>query len=117
MRMHAQACVCWSKYTTSEKLNSRLSLVDWTNSAETVQQVCNDFEIKLINVVDLLAPLTEFKDNKPTRKLDPSVKRKLNIRNRLLKLLGSHHAMAFPSANPMGFARVSSDLILVAMFC
>ena len=87
MRMHAQACVCWSKYTTSEKLNSRLSLVDWTNSAETVQQVWNDFEIKLINVVDLLAPLTEFKDDKPTRKLDPSVKRKLNIRNRLLKQL------------------------------
>ena len=76
----------WRHYS-KEKLVYQLSLVDWTNDAHNVQQLWNDFEAKLIKVVDDLAPLTEFKDGKITLTQNPVVKHKLNLRNRLLKLL------------------------------
>ena len=45
----------------------------------------NDFEIKLVNVVDKLAPICEFKEDQPISKPNVFVKNKINIRHRLLK--------------------------------
>ena len=75
----------WRRYT-KDLLNDHLSRVDWTNNANNVQDVWNDFETKLVNVVDLLAPISEYHDNRLPSKPNPFIKRKFNIRNRLLKL-------------------------------
>ena len=76
----------WRHYS-KDKLNAYLACVDWTNNDVNVQQMWDDFESKLINVVDFLAPILEFRDGELRVDLAPLIKRKLNLRNRLLKQL------------------------------
>ena len=59
--------------------------MDWSNTAADVQGVWNDFEAKLINVVDKLIPLTELKNNYLPNSPNQHIKRKQNKRKRLLK--------------------------------
>ena len=40
-----------------------LSNVDWNIEIDTVQDFWNEFECKLINVVDKIVPLTDFNEN------------------------------------------------------
>ena len=47
----------------------------------------NDFEVKLINVVDSLVPMPKFTNDIIKDKPNPVIKRKLNLRNRLLNIL------------------------------
>ena len=56
-------CRDWSNYSI-EKLCNELSKVDWTNLATTVQAIWDDFETKLIKVVDKLVPMSEFRNKK-----------------------------------------------------
>ena len=62
-------------------------LIGLTNNANSVQGMCNDFENKLIEIVDLLAPLSEFEGEFLVNKSCLVIKGKLNLRNRLLKTL------------------------------
>ena len=64
-----------------------LSYVDWENNCNNVQDTWNDFENKLVNIVDSLVLFSDFKGNNLALKPCPTIKRKLNLRNRLLKLL------------------------------
>ena len=57
----------WRHYS-GEKLEIELSLVDWSNDANGVQEVWNDFENKLINVIDSLVPMSKFNGNKMQEK-------------------------------------------------
>ena len=75
----------WRNYSKNE-LCLKLSGVDWSNNANCVQEMWNDFENKLIEVVDLLAPLSKFKGEFIVTKPCPVIKNKLNLRNRLLKI-------------------------------
>ena len=68
------------------ELCNQLERVDWYNNANNVQEMWNDFENILIEVVDLLAPLSEFKGELLVQKPCPIIKGKLNFRNRLLKI-------------------------------
>ena len=74
----------WKNYSQNS-LNGALSLIDWSNNLMEVQSVWNDFETKLIRVVDNLVPLTDFENNIVMKVPDYHIKRKLNIRKRLLK--------------------------------
>ena len=76
----------WRNYS-KDKLVELLSGIDWSDNANDVQQIWNNFENKLVLVIDRLVPLTEFVNDKIKVKLCPTIKRKLNIRNRLLKQL------------------------------
>jgi hypothetical protein len=76
----------WLHYS-KEKLNEKLIEVDWNNDCNTVQEAWNDLENKLVKIVDSLVPISEFKGNHLALKPCPIIKRKLNLRNRLLKLL------------------------------
>ena len=49
----------WSSYTR-EKLCEHLALSDWSIEDDSVQSYWNLFENRLINIVDIVAPLTEF---------------------------------------------------------
>ena len=76
----------WCKYT-KEKLENELGLVDWSNDSINDQEIWNDFELKLVDVIDRIAPICEFKGDSPIKGLNHIVKNKLNLRNRLLKHL------------------------------
>ena len=68
----------WRNYS-KDKLVEMLSRVEWSGSAGDVQQVWNDFENKLISVIDKLVPLTEFVNGKICCKLCPTIKPKYLI--------------------------------------
>ena len=76
----------WRKYSKDE-LNNALGRVDWSNNAHYVQEMWNDFETKLINVVDTLVPVPDVINDDFNSKVCPFIKNKLNPRNRLLKVL------------------------------
>ena len=59
--------------------------MDWSNNATDVQGAWDDFENKLIAVVDNLVPLSEFKNNSQVKLPSNVIKRKINLRKRLLK--------------------------------
>ena len=75
----------WRKYS-KEILLAELSLVDWSSDVNNVQNMWDAFESKLVKVVDNIAPLTEFSNNKVKTKIPNIIKHKINKRNRLLKL-------------------------------
>ena len=75
----------WRHYS-KETLCTNLVSVDWSCDADSVQEVWNCFENKLIQIVDSLVPITEFIGDKVSIRPCPIIKRKLNLRNRLLKL-------------------------------
>ena len=70
----------WRNYS-KEKLNCKLCLLDLSNNATDVQEIWNDFELKLIDVIDELALLSEYHDGNPIVSPTPVVERKLNLRN------------------------------------
>ena len=74
----------WKNYSKTN-LRDLLSTVDWNLQGDTVQDCWNDFETKLMCVVDQLVPITEFDNDvsKPT-KVPTGVKNLMNIRKRLL---------------------------------
>ena len=72
----------WYKYSP-EMLCAGLSKVDWSNTATDVQGVWNDFENKLIMVVDDLIPLSDFKNNIQVKLPSQLIKKKLSLRKRL----------------------------------
>ena len=47
----------WQNYSKGA-LCDMLSLVDWSNNFGDVQSIWNDFETKIIKVIDELVPLT-----------------------------------------------------------
>ena len=61
--------------------------MDWSNDATDVQGVWNDFEKKLIEVVDELVPMSEFKNNFLLKPPNQLINNKKNLRKRLLKAL------------------------------
>ena len=75
----------WRFYSKT-KLISELATVDWSNNASDVQEAWNDFEHKLIKVVDMVAPIVELNDEYFINKPCPIIKNKLNLRGRLLKI-------------------------------
>ena len=76
----------WRGYS-KELLLDKLRRVNWVNEETTVQEIWNDFEVKLIGIVDEIIPIVEFEGRKVKMKQCPVIRRKLNMRNRLLKVL------------------------------
>ena len=75
----------WSKYSKNE-LCDKLSEEDWDSLPDTVQSCWDVIENKIINIVDSLIPIVPFSNNTYcVEQPPPHVKRKLNIRKRLLK--------------------------------
>ena len=74
----------WRKYSKIVLLDE-LSRVDWNSDVNNVQNMWDEFESKLVRVVDKITPLTEFINGKVKIKLPNSIKNKINIRKRLLK--------------------------------
>ena len=74
----------WRFYSKS-KLEHELSMVNWGCGATNVQEARDDFECKLINIVDEIAPIIELNDEYFVNTPCPAIKNKLNLRGRLLK--------------------------------
>ena len=55
-----------------------------------MQETWNDFETKLINVVDTFIPLTEFKGNQSVHKPNPIIKGKFNLWKNDLSFIRIH---------------------------
>ena len=53
----------WRKYS-KELLIAELSLFDWSSEVNNVQNMWDEFESKLVKVVDKITPFTEFINNK-----------------------------------------------------
>ena len=76
----------WRNYNTAD-LNRRLMQCNFEYGIENVQQYWNQFENDIIDIVDTLAPLTEFTCNNTTKSAPNSVIKPLvNKKRRLLKL-------------------------------
>ena len=74
----------WKNYN---KLNLCVELgkVDWQLRSDSVQDCWNEFESKLVEVVDKIVPLTEFINNTFAKsKIPPEIKNLMNKRKRLL---------------------------------
>ena len=70
------------RFYSKELLNTKLNAVSWNIKIDRVQEFWNEFENKLITVIDDIVPLRDFTDNiikEPT----PRIVKKCN---RLLKL-------------------------------
>ena len=81
----------WSNYS-QQKLTALLQITDWSINFDGVQAYWNNFESKLIEIVDLLAPLEPVKDIQNTKTHPPTyIKTKINRRNRLLKNIKSNN--------------------------
>ena len=59
--------------------------VEWCSDFDTVQDLWNDIECKVIKIVDNIAPLRSFINNVIPQSIPPQIKAKINKRNRLLK--------------------------------
>ena len=79
----------WRKYS-KDSLLAGLGNVDWNIEEETVQDYWNVFENKLIGVVDLLIPMSDFVNNAVKMQVPKFIKKKVNLRNNLLKKLKSN---------------------------
>ena len=74
------------KFYNKISLCHELSLVDWSCNEDSVQATWNNFENKLLRVVDDLVPLSCFSDKISTKNsLPDSVRNKINRRKRLLR--------------------------------
>ena len=75
----------WVNYDKN-KLADSLSKIDWNITDDTVQGFWNQFENKLLGVVDGLAPLQVLRNgNECNSKPPPHIKNKINVRKRLLR--------------------------------
>ena len=66
----------WRKYSKDE-LNNALGRVDWSNNAHYVQEMWNDFETKLINVIDTLVPVRDVINDDFNSKVCPFIKKQI----------------------------------------
>ena len=77
----------WKNYS-KEKFIAELAAQDWNIKKDSVQSYWNDFESKVIETIDKLAPMQLISEiEKDKSKPPPHIKTKLNRRNRLLKKL------------------------------
>ncbi len=84
----------WRKYSKDNLLLS-LSVLDWSINIENVQEYWNVFENLLKNVVDAVAPLTEFVNNiGKNTKPQKEVNNLLNVRKCYLKQFKSNPSSA-----------------------
>ena len=76
----------WISYSKIKLLNE-LSQVTFKNRTDDVQSTWNNFEAILMPIVDKLVPLVEFSNNSTIKSTKPTdtIKRKINLRKRLLK--------------------------------
>ena len=75
----------WKNYSKTN-LCHLLSEMDWNLEGDQVQDYWNNFESKLVEVVDQIIPFTEYINNTTIKtKIPPSIKKMMNIRKRLLK--------------------------------
>ena len=74
----------WRKYS-KELLCEELIIVNWKSNISDVQGFWNEFENKLVQVIDKIVPLTPFVNNMIKEPIPGVIKNKINIRNRLLK--------------------------------
>ena len=73
---------------SKENLIRKFSTENWEIKKDSVQSYWNEFESKLVEIIDELAPFQPQKQIEQDRaKPPPSVKNKINKRNRLLKKL------------------------------
>ena len=75
----------WRRYS-KDNLVELLSNINWYEDINTVQEMWNDMELKIIKVVDIIAPLTKFVNNMIPPQIPPEIKRKINKRQKLMKL-------------------------------
>ena len=78
----------WKNYS-KEKLNEHLMEVQFDLEILTVQDLYNEIENKIINIVDTVAPIRKFTNNQQeeSSKHPEWIKRKLNLRKRLIRKL------------------------------
>ena len=77
----------WKNYS-KEALLTELSKQNWLIKKDSVQSFWNEFESKLVEIVDIIAPLQPLHQIEKNRsRPPPHIKNKLNKRNRLLKKL------------------------------
>ena len=78
----------WQLYSKLSLLEE-ISQVEFNIETDDVQSTWNNFENILLPIVDKLVPLTEFSNNSAIKSLKPTakIKRKLDLRKRLLKSL------------------------------
>ena len=75
----------WIKYK-KEILIERLSRTNWDLTSDTVQDYWNQFETKILQIVDDIAPMTTFKNNTYNKNATPDfIKKKTILRKRLIK--------------------------------
>ena len=76
----------WISYSKIKLLNE-LSQVTFKDRTDDVQSTWNNFEAILMPIVDKLVPLVEFSNNSTIKSTKPTntIKRKINLRKRLLK--------------------------------
>ena len=79
---------CWKNYSKSLLL-TYLSQSNWESNGNSTQDIWYEIENKLIRIVDVVAPMVEFKNNlsADSQKTTATIKHKLNLRKRLLKKL------------------------------
>jgi hypothetical protein len=77
----------WCNYDKS-LLCEKLRSVNWEMFSDSVQGVWNEFENKLINIVDEIVPIKEFENNLQLKsQVPPQIKHIINKRKRLLHKL------------------------------
>jgi hypothetical protein len=70
----------WSKYN-KETPSQLYSMANWDLSSDSVQHYWNKFEVKVLQVVDAVVPLTTFNNNTYCKEGTPDyIKQKLNLR-------------------------------------
>lgn len=75
----------YRKYT-KDILCNKLASIDWDLKINDVQDFWNVFECELLNIIDIIAPMSKFTNNEvKTNATPPSIKNVLNKRQRLLK--------------------------------
>ncbi len=74
----------WSSYNKTT-LCENLALVDWHCDSAEIQSCWNNFENKILEVIDNLVPLTSFSNYITTKQTFPkSIKSQMNLRKRLI---------------------------------
>ena len=74
----------WRKYS-KEVLLGELALIEWITDVNNVQNLWDEFESKLVKVVDKLVPLTAFNNDRTKQKIPNEIRHKINKRKKLLK--------------------------------
>ena len=63
-----------------------LNNVEWCYEIDDVQSFWNNMESKIVNIVDIIVPVTQFLNNYVPPSIPHQIKSKLNKRNKLTKM-------------------------------